>query len=141
MKKLIYLVLITIAVKTSAKAQNTNSHPTIDSVKVKYSSASNADIGSLTGIPTATITLKNAINASKIYLKIVDKTNNNIVYQINYNLTSPTIINNQQKLLFEKSNNKVYISNGLPLPLKPYAFEIKTEDSQNIQTQIFSIIQ
>lgn len=139
MKKLVLLFVVAYAINSDLNAQTITNHPTIDSVDVKYTSSGTMNIGNISGIPLVTFTLKDLSNISKVYLKIKDKSNNNIIYQVNYNINNPIVVNNQQKLMFERSNNKVFISSGSILPLKPYEYELKTENAQNVQTQVFLI--
>lgn len=139
MKKLVFLFVIAYAINSDLNAQTITNHPTIDSVDVKYTSSGTMNIGNISGIPLVTFTLKDLNNISKVYLKIKDKSNNNIIYQVNYNINNPIVVNNQQKLMFERSNNKVFISTGSLLQLKPYEYELKTENAQNVQSQVFLI--
>lgn len=139
MKKLVFLFVVAYAINSDLNAQTITNHPTIDSVEVKYTSSGTINIGDISGIPLVTFTLKDMNNISKIFLKIKDKSTNNIIYQVNYNINNPIVVNNQQKLMFERSNNKVFISTGSLLPLKPYEYELKTENAQNVQTQVFLI--
>lgn len=119
-------------------------HPTINDVKVGYKPVVNT--GSVLPsaymqcAPVATITLKSNINASKIYLKVLDKTSNASLYEINYSLAIDPVYNQNGDLIFKKEGNVVIIRSNVVLNLKPYLFEIATEDNNNVKTENYTTI-
>lgn len=126
-------------------SQSNTNHPTISSAKVAYKSAPQATnnlVVNTTGfniniIPQATVNLVPGANVSIIYFKIIDPTSNAIMYQASYPVNSPTILNNLGVKLFENTSGNIFISNGQSLSLKPYLFQITTEDNQQNMSQIF----
>jgi hypothetical protein len=136
MKNLILVISIFVASKLMCQ----NNQP-IELVKISYKgAASSYTSGIMMGIPQATINITANTNVSKIYMTSRSIEDNSIIYQVNYNMTQPPIYNNSQFKLFENNNNVVYLSSGIPLPLKPYLFEFKTENSAQSISPIFSLV-
>ena len=126
---------------TTLCAQPPQSHSTISSVKVSYKSVSQttASISAINGIPQTTITLAPSANASKIHFKILDNLTNAILYEINYSTNSQAIINNTGIKLFEKIGNLIYISNGIELPLRPYKYQLQTQDNLGNNSALYTL--
>lgn len=137
-------LLLLFCFKFKAIAQQ--SHPTINNVDVWYkseppsASTGTTNSSGFQAAPQATITLKPSVNVSKIYFKIIDNVTNSIIYQINYAINSATITNSSGKKLFENNNGTIFISNGVELPLKPYKYEITTEDVPGNLSPVFSVV-
>jgi len=146
-----YLILLIACVVSQVGISQINTpvgHATIESVKVSYKSVPGGTVvpgtaPQVQAIPEATIILKNGAPASKIYLKISGTSTNSTstIYEVNYQTNSSVITSQQGKKLFENTNGKIFISNGQALPLRPYAYEIQTEDAQNNRSAVYSIIQ
>lgn len=145
MKKLMLLLLFLLpGLSVKLMSQNNSNHPSISSVSVRYKAAPQGTVNSVLNIqavPEATVSLVANSGATKIYFKIIDNTSNTVVYQVNYSLSSGTVTNGQGKKLFENSNGVLFISNGSPVTLKPYKFELYTENAQSVATPVFSVIQ
>lgn len=142
--KNIFLLLACTVFSVNFTAQITQPHQTIAYFKVSYKAVpqSTANVASgVQGIAQATLNLKPNTTVSKVYFKILDKTTNAIIYQVNYNTNSSVITNNDGKKLFENSNNLIFISNGQALPIKPYIYQLQTEDNQSNLSTIYSVIQ
>lgn len=141
MKYYLLYILVTL-VSPSLFAQN-NTHQTIGSLKVMYKSVPQSTlntINEMSGIPQASITLNANNNATKIYFKIVNPKTNQIVYEVDYLLNISPVLNNNGFKLYEKNGNNVYISTGQPLGLKPYEYQILTENAQGQKTSVYSAI-
>jgi len=133
-------ILLFVAIGT---AQNAN-HPTISEVKAKYKSdPTNNQSAQLqfNVIPEVNVTLKTTTGVSKVYLKIIDNATNTIIYQVNYPLSSSTVTNGSGQKLFENNNGVIFISSGQTLTLKPYTYQVYTEDAQQTASAVFSVIQ
>ncbi len=146
--KTIKILLTVLALLTgfSAAAQNqelpNSQHATVQSLKVMYKAVPQATLAiDIMAIPQATVNLKNAGAVSKIYFKIIDKNTNAIIYQANYALNSGTVNSDTGKKLFENNNGAIFISNGQTLLLKPYLYQLQTQDAQNNLSTIYSLIQ
>lgn len=116
-----------------------NSHPTVSNVTVSYKTVSQNTFPSASGImaiPQATINLKS--NAQKIYFKMLK--GNDTLYQVSYFLDSPAVYNAQGFKLFQRTDDKVFISMGESLPVKPYRVIVQTEDSLSNRSTVFSVI-
>lgn len=138
-KKLIIIALLFLGTIT-AFAQ-TNNHPTVASFKVNYKPETGANQSSgMKCIPNATITLKPNSNAVKVYFKIMTVEESNVIYQVNYMLNSAAVNNNEGKKLFENNNGAIFISNGQALNLKPYSYQIETEDANGNKTTVYSAV-
>lgn len=119
-------------------------HTTISLVKVSYAAASQTVTGNLPvlrGIPQATVVLNPGAIQAKIYFKIVNPADNTIVYQSDYLLSSAVVNNNSGKKLFENTNGTIFLSNGNALQVKPYRYELQTEDSTGKLTKVYTILQ
>lgn len=149
MKNLIYtLVAFGFLILPKLSAQNNLNHPTISSIKVMYKSVpqtttvANQALGfELKAIPNATINLVGSANVSKVYFKIINAQTNVILYDVNYQINSGVILNTEGKKLFENINGVLFISPGQSISLKPYTYQITTEDSQQIMSPVYSVIQ
>lgn len=141
--KLIFLVAL-IFLSRKAISQS-SSHPTIDEVKVKYRSVPSSSVNSssmvFNVIPEINIALKSTSGISKIYLKIIEIETSTTLFTINYNLNSSAVTNANGDKLFENNNGQIFISSGTSLLLKPYTYEVYTENNQSISTSVFSSIQ
>lgn len=130
----------------SAVAQTPN-HPVIEKVQVAYKSVkTTVSAGPATGAPsinvnaTTNITLKAGYDAAKIYLKIKDKQTQAAVYEISYTINSADVTDHGV-LVYKKQNNIVAITNPATMVLKPYVYELYTEDAAGNKSIVYSIIQ
>lgn len=142
------LTAFTCVLSFSLRSQASSTHPTIDDVKVFYFSSPQTTLAALSSspfsiasIPQAIITLKTAVNASKIYFKIVNVANDSILYSVNYLINSSTVTNSSGKKMFENSNGFVFVSPGTAFTLQPYSYKVSTEDSLQVVSPVFSKIQ
>lgn len=150
MKKLIFLLSLVFAMGTQLKAQLpgslTPNHPTIANVKVSYQLAAQTSTVQSSGpsisvVPQVTVNLVQGADVAKIYLKIIDKETNTIIYQVNYPVSSQVVMSNTGKKLFENSNGYIFISNGDVVILKNYEYQLTTENGQQVASTIYSIVQ
>lgn len=142
---LIYTVITLFSVKVNAQTLN---HETIATVKVSYKAApltttsnSVSATPQIKGVPQSTISLKNTEGILKVHFKIINKATNAVVYQVNYAISSSVVTNAEGKKLFENNNSVIFISNGAAIDLKPYLYQVQTEDSQNHLSTIYSVTQ
>ena len=149
MKKIIYLVItFSFLTLTALNAQNNLNHPSISNVAVSYQGVPQttapvnpaASLGVI-AIPQGTINLVPGANISKIYFKIIDPQTSTVMYQVNYLINSAVVLNNNGLKLFENNNGVVFISPGQGMVLKPYQYQLSTEDSQQALTVIYSVTQ
>lgn len=145
MKYFIYCIaFISFFLFSKLVAQTNSSHPTISDVKIAYKSipqsTSNAVSTSfnMSVIPQATVTLVSNANVSKIYFKIINTSNNSVIYQANYSVNSAVVTNSSGRKLFENTNGIFFISNGQTTALNAYLFEITTEDNQQVMSPVYS---
>lgn len=137
------IILAIIILNAFGVCSQTNNHATIDNLKVAYKPVQTTGQSLNTNIkvvPYATITLKQNVNANKIYFKILNTETNNVIYQINYSLSSAPVINPEGIKLFANNNGVISISNGQEMQLKPYKYQLETEDSNGNKTAVFSVI-
>jgi hypothetical protein len=143
-------ILVTLAglflFALNAVAQTAN-HPVIEKVQVMYKpdkSVSNTATGvsspniQVNGI--VHVTLKSGYDADKLYLKIRDKQTQAQVYDIHYTIGSADVTN-QGVLLYKKQGNVLSITNPAVLTLKPYVYELYTEDAEGNKSSVYTIIQ
>lgn len=135
---LIFIVLFQV------KFLSAQSHTTISDVKIVYkpiiSSGSVTPTSYLQCAPVSTITLKPNVSASKIYLKILDKVNNSVLYEVNYTLNQQPILTQSGDVIFKKEGNLIIIKADVVFNLKPYKYEIATEDASNVKSDNYSVI-
>jgi hypothetical protein len=131
---------------SSAIAQTIN-HPVLEKVQVSYKPVKTASPASVaTAAPsikvtgTVNVTLKAGYDAAKIYLKIKDKQTQVTVYEVNYMINSADV-NDHGIIVYKKQDNILYITNPAVVTLKPYVYELYTEDGAGNQSVVYSIIQ
>lgn len=119
-------------------AQNTT-HPTIESLEVSYKDPEQILVDSLRLIRSqSVIKLKDETNITILHFKIINESDNNIVYQVDYNLNSPVIANEEGVILFKKDGNLCHVSSWPEMPLKLYLYQITTENSQGEISEVYS---
>ena len=119
----------------------------INSIEVNYKLSNeltpdtNATAGPLIKVlPETTINLISTANISKIYFKIIDRSDNSVLYSVNYNITSSAITNDDGITLFLRDSNVVHINSPNSLTLTTYSYELITEDTQGNLSTPFSEI-
>lgn len=139
-KSIIILSLVmSFVFANETKAQT---HPTVEKIEVSYKAVPQGTATSLANIqciPQATITLHSSNDISKVYLRIINPQTNAVVFQVNYPMNASTTSNQNGFKLFEVSGDKVYISSGEQITLKPYLYEIKTENNQNVISTVYTV--
>lgn len=130
----------------TATAQILN-HPVIEKVQVMYKpNKTITTSGQATSSPeikvngTTNVTLKNGSEAVKVYLKIKDKQTQAVVYDVNYVINSSDV-SDQGVILYKKQGNVLSITNPAIVTLKPYVYELYTEDAAGSKSSIYTIIQ
>jgi hypothetical protein len=150
-KHKLYLLLVFFLLFSSSflKAQNqiqaanpSFSHPTITDFKLLYKSVPQPTNGALQvqGIPQMTVSIRPNSGVVRIFLKI-SGLNNTVIHQVNYLLSSAAVSNNSDLKLFENVDGNIFLSNGSGIALKPYRYEIWTQNGQGQNSPVFSIIQ
>jgi hypothetical protein len=146
MKKIVLVFIAIIILDNSNLFSQVSNHPTIDKVKVGYKAIAGTPTNTngkpnIMVLPEATINLKSLSGVSKIYMKILNRSDNNLVYQINYSVMSSPVTNSQGVKLFYRDNLIIHIGSPDIVSLNQYLYEVVTEDSQSNQTIVYSIIQ
>jgi hypothetical protein len=141
---LLALAGLCLSVFTSM-AQNPG-HPVIDNVQVMYKPDKSAAVSGHAFSPEikvngiTNVTLKSGYDATKIYLKIKDRQTQAVVYDVNYVIGSLDISNNGV-VLYKKQGNVISITNPAIIGLKPYVYELYTEDAAGTKSSLYTIIQ
>lgn len=142
MKKLIFLSMIVCSF--GIKAQQID-HPTILNVEVNYTEdpAGGFIVDSVKKVrPNAHVTLKNMESISGIHLKIKNETGEQVLYEVTYTMGSTPVVNDSGITLYQKDEEGVlHISSPFLVPLTAYQYEISTEDSNALESDIYSTIQ
>jgi len=112
-------------------------HQSVSSINVSYKQGTNSN-SIINVIPQALIALKDT-SVYKIYFKILDPQNGSTVYNVSYQVHSSAVFNQGQKM-FEYANGAVFLSSGQSLALKPYLYNIQTEDNTHKLSSIYSTI-
>lgn len=133
--------LIALSLLITLNLNSQTNHSTINDLSVSYKSApaslGGTNLSDMKCTPQATITLKANANVSRIYFKITDPQSNTVVYQVNYALSASPVITNGVKL-FEITGDVIYLSTGQLTTLRPYVYELKTEDSNDNQSTAYT---
>jgi hypothetical protein len=112
-------------------------HQSVSNISVSYKQDQNSN-STINVIPQVLVALKDT-SVYKIYFKILDPQNGSTVYNVNYQVHSSAVFNQGQKM-FEYANGTVFISNAQSLGLKPYLYNIQTEDNSHNLSSIYSTI-
>lgn len=135
-----HLLLFLFAIGLSIlKAQTNSNHPSIQTVTVSYRAMaqSGQSIGQgITGFPCAKVALKPGNNAAIIYFKISNATTNTVIYQSSYGIGSAAVMS-EGNTLFDNSNGILTLGYDHALPIKPYKYELWTEDAQHNASPAF----
>lgn len=129
----------------TATAQSLN-HPVIEKVQVMYKPNKAVTASEKTSSPeikvngTTHVTLKSGAEAAKVYLKIKDKQTQAVIYEVNYVINSSDVTD-QGVILYRKQGNVLAISNPTTVTLKPYVYELYTEDAAGGKSSVYTIIQ
>lgn len=141
---LLALAGLCLSVFTSM-AQN-QGHPVIDNVQVMYKPDKSAAVSGQAFSPDikvngiTNVTLKSGYEATKIYLKIKDRQTQAVVYEVNYVIASSDISDNGVSL-YKKQGNVLSITNPTIVSLKPYVYELYTDDAAGTKSSLYTIIQ
>ena len=143
-----FLIIVTSCLLPFYTLAQSINHPTIEKLRVIYKPVPVcSNTLAANGAPDIkvqakmVITLKPDTTASTIYVKVISKQTNTIVYQVNYPLNSAAINGDGGTLLYKKENNTIEIYNPSVVSLKPYVYELYTEDAQGKKSDTYSITQ
>jgi hypothetical protein len=142
----VILIICFCLLKNVFYSQSNENHPTINDVKISYLSTpqttlnGNLNVIGITAIPQTTVQLKANINAVKIYYKILDSATDSVLYETNYSLNSSTIYNPQGRKVFENNSGVVFLSSGQVRAMKPYKFQVRTEDNNQVLSIVYNLI-
>jgi hypothetical protein len=126
MNKLTLITLFLIFVFSAFSLfSQTNTHPSVDTLEVSYMSAANNQV-----IPEAIIHLKTLEGVSKVYCKIINPSDSNVVYSVNYDVNNLPISSSTGLVICLKTNNIIQIIGTIAMVLQPYTYLIQTEDNQ-----------
>lgn len=145
MKKLLLLLAGLTLSAFTATAQMIN-HPVIEKVQVMYKPNKAATASGQASSPemkvngTTQVTLISGSDAVKVYLKIKDKKTQALVYDVNYTINSADV-SDQGVMLYKKQGNMLSITNPATVTLKPYVYEVYTEDAAGSKSSVYTIIQ
>lgn len=132
----------------TAVAQSLN-HPVIEKVQVIYKpvkSLPDPGQGSGPASPnisvngTTHISLRSVTDVARIYLRIKDKQNQMLIYEVNYAVNASDV-SGQGLMLCKQEGNVISITNPSVFNLKPYVYELYTEDPTGRKSSIYTIIQ
>ncbi len=145
--KTIFLFLAGLCLSAFTATAQVLNHPVIEKVQVMYKpdkavsgAAHEVSSPSIKVKGTTNITLKSDFEAAKIYLKIKDKQTQVVVYEVNYVINSSDIFD-QGLILYKKQGNVLSITNPATITLKPYVYELCTEDAAGGKSNVYTIIQ
>jgi hypothetical protein len=146
--KTIFLVLAGLFLPVLSVVSQTINHPVIEKVQVLYkpnksvpaSGQASSSSPNIKVNGTASITLKNGYEATKIYLKIKDMQSQVVVYEVNYAINSSDLTDHEV-IVYKKQGNIISITNPAVVTLKPYVYELYTEDAAGAKTSVYKIIQ
>jgi hypothetical protein len=137
-----FIIALAICLPVYAAMAQVSNHPSIKKMEVSYSPVASANTSSpeISVKWTAAITLQTGFNAAKIILTVKDEQTLAVIYQVNYTIASADVMNNGI-VLYKKDGDTLYITNPASIPLKPYIYELYTEDVSETKSIIYSITQ
>jgi hypothetical protein len=136
--KICFAFLILCVFKGISQPPSTT-HSTINSFKVSYRSVPTNSAAGVQAIPQSTLTLKPNSNAVKIHYKMLAASTNSVLYQSSHLLNASVITNTLGAKLFENNNGAIFLSSGQAIPLKPYLYELQTEDAQGNLSPVYTL--
>ncbi|MCE3227692.1 MAG: hypothetical protein K0S32_2243 [Bacteroidetes bacterium] len=141
MNKLFLFLAVLFCTSLNAQVSNID-HPSVTGVSAIYKATE--QYGStepeVMVIPECSVVLKSGSGATKIHVKIKNPTDQSVIYEASHVLNSSSVSNGAGKKLFENNSGTIFISNGSAIVLKPYLYEVKTENSQGEITAAFTEI-
>lgn len=140
--KSLFLVLTGLSLSVFTVKAQTGNHPVIEKTEVSYSPVASANTSSpeISVKGTVAITLKSGFDATKIILTVRDEQTLAVIYQVDYTIASADVMDNGT-VLYKKEGNILYLTNPATIPLKPYIYELFTEDATETESIIYSITQ
>lgn len=136
MKSFICITLFFLYLNTQAQTIN---HSTINQLEVSYKDSDIIIEDTIKMVRSqSSITLKSDTNLTAIHFKIIKESNNSVIYQVDYLMSSPTVTNPNGVVLFKKEGNVIYINSSFEIPLNLYQYQITTENSQGILSEPFT---
>ena len=144
--KTVFLLLAGLYLSAFTATAQILDHPVIDKVQVMYKPNKTVASSGQTSSPeikvngTTNVTLKNGSGAVKVYLKIKDKQTQAVVYEVNY-LVNSSDVSAHGVILYKKQGNVLSITNPAIVTLKPYVYELYTEDATGSKSNVYTIIQ
>lgn len=139
----IYLIVILFAFFTLlscvVSGQNFN-HPTINNLDVSYKESSVQTDTVKKVMLKSIVSLKSSSSVSIIHFKVIETSDNSVIYHVNYAVNSNTITSSDGIVLFKKDGENYFINAASEILLKSYLFEITTEDAQGNLSEVYSVI-
>lgn len=148
MKTLVTVLLAILICTHFCAAQNLN-HPTVEQLQASYkpsvpptgSSQPGSGVPDIKVQAKVVITLKNNTDAVKLFLKITDKQSHVVIYEVSYPVNSATVTRADGLVLFSKENGDLQITCPDIISLKPYVYDLYTEDAKGAKTSVYTVIQ
>lgn len=145
--RVFWIALASLSLSSLSSVGQTMGHVEVDQVKASYksqpsaSSPSNVTMGPNIQVKaTLSIQLRDSSDAAKIYVKMIDRQSGLTVYQVSYLLNSADVVDNGLQL-FSRQGNTILVTNPSTVALKPYSYEIYTEDASGIAGPVYTILQ
>jgi len=138
-KKAFYALSLLTFVFSNGISQETSNTSAIQKLEVSYKEPDLPTMDSVKMVRMqSVITFENDSSIKKIHLKIVNPENSNIIYQVDYDLDSQVIKNEDNIILFKRESKICYINSSPLIPLELYQYQITTENSQGILSEVFA---
>ena len=112
-------------------------HETINDLIVKYHATNNSNsTTTINVVPNCTLTLKNSQNVKSIKFQVISKTNQSVLYTVNYPLNSAPVTTNNN-LVFSNNTSHIYLSAPNAFPLGSIKLRVFTNDMQDKESKPF----
>lgn len=112
-------------------------HETINDLIVKYHATNNSNsTTTINVVPNCTLTLKNSQNVKSIKFQVISKTNQSVLYTVNYPLNSAPVTTNNN-LVFSNNTSHIYLSTPNTYALGSIKLRVFTNDLQDKESKPF----
>lgn len=138
-RTLFFVCFYVIASGLQAQINETLQYSSIESLSVEYS-VTNTDIFDTLSrvVSKSIITLKSNSNVSVLHFKILNTVDQSVVYKADYSMNVSPVMSAGGIILFKKEAAVCYITSAMSMPIGMYQYQLTTEDSQGVISEVYT---